>query len=83
MYTYTYTCMATKTLSIMDEAYEALRREKNKGESFTDVVLRLAERRGKLADSAGKWEMSDAEWKKISTDLKRAWKTWGKRYEMP
>ncbi|MBI2971390.1 MAG: antitoxin VapB family protein [Candidatus Aenigmarchaeota archaeon] len=68
--------MATKTISIMEEAYEALLREKNKGESFTDVILRLAERRGKLADSFGKWKMRDKEWNAVRKELDRAWKSW-------
>ncbi len=68
--------MATKTISILEEAYNALLREKNKDESFSDVVMKLAGRRGRLADSFGKWKMSDAEWKSIDKELKKAWKSW-------
>ena len=75
--------MATKTISILEEAYNALLKEKSKNESFSDVVIRLAKRRGKLADSAGKWEMSDAEYRKIRGGLDKAWKRWGKTYEVP
>ncbi|HWG91832.1 MAG TPA: antitoxin VapB family protein [Candidatus Thermoplasmatota archaeon] len=45
--------MATKTLTITEAAYEALAKHKRPGESFTDVVLRLAGRRslGDLAEA--------------------------------
>lgn len=34
--------MGTKTISLSDEAYDRLKRRKNEGESFSDVVNRLA-----------------------------------------
>jgi len=52
--------MATKTLTITEEAYEQLKAHKQDGESFTDTVLRLTERDrdvmqgfGMLADDEG------------------------------
>lgn len=39
---YTHRGVATKTINVTEEAYEALRSHKREGESFTDVVLRLA-----------------------------------------
>ncbi len=39
--------MAHKTLTISEEAYNALARLKSKDESFTKVILRLAERKTK------------------------------------
>lgn len=33
--------MATKTISLADDAYERLKAEKREGESFSDVVRRL------------------------------------------
>ncbi|MHB8587072.1 MAG: antitoxin VapB family protein [Thermoplasmatota archaeon] len=44
--------MATKTLSITEEAYDRLVSEKRPSESFTDVILRLTARRSlrELAD---------------------------------
>jgi len=41
-----YTAMPTRTLSITDEAYQALKASKKEGESFTDVILRLTENKG-------------------------------------
>lgn len=50
--------MAHKTLTISEEAYASLARMKSRGESFTDVVLRLAAktRRGSLLDYVRKME---------------------------
>jgi len=52
--------MATKTLTITEEAYERLKAHKREGESFTDTVLRLTEANqdvmrgfGRLADDEG------------------------------
>lgn len=44
--------MAHKTLTISEEAYNALSKLKNENESFTDVILRLSKQRemGKLSD---------------------------------
>lgn len=33
--------MATKSLTITDEAYERLKEHKREGESFTDTILRI------------------------------------------
>ncbi|MGI0004751.1 MAG: antitoxin VapB family protein, partial [Candidatus Nitrosotenuis sp.] len=38
--------MPTRSLTIKEEAYRALKAKKKEGESFTDVILRLAENRG-------------------------------------
>jgi len=40
-------CMARKTLTISEKAYNALARMKSKDESFTKVILRLAQRKSK------------------------------------
>ncbi len=44
--------MAHKTLTISEEAYAALSRLKSRGESFTEVILRLTAKtkRGSLLD---------------------------------
>jgi len=43
----------TKTISLSDEAYELLRRHKLASESFSDTVMRLARRGGKLSEVIG------------------------------
>ncbi len=48
IYTYVHlSVMAHKTLTISEEAYNALARLKSKDESFTKVILRLAQKRNK------------------------------------
>jgi len=68
--------MAHKTLTISEEAYEALASMKGEKESFTDVVLRLAKSPNirPLKSFAGKWHGSPEEIKKIFHTIKRTWK---------
>ena len=40
--------MATKTISITEEAYERLRVQKEKNESFSDVIYRITGKRSLL-----------------------------------
>lgn len=79
MYIYTY--MATKTISILEEAYKALLREKGKKESFSRVILRLTSRRSRISDSLGKWKMSEKEAKEIERELADAWKNFGRGHK--
>lgn len=52
--------MATKTITITIEAYERLKREKMEGESFSDVIIRLTERKeGDIGEFAGAWKEAD------------------------
>lgn len=47
-YTYMYSIirMPTRSLTIKEEAYRALKARKKEGESFTDVILRLTGNKG-------------------------------------
>lgn len=62
--------MGTKTISIKDEAYERLSALKEKGDSFSDVILKLTETSRKdFSDLIGldlevKWEDLKEERKK-------------------
>ncbi len=63
----------TKTISITDEAYLALKREKTNKESFTDTILRITSKSGKLSDCFGTWKMSDKKQKEIEAELEEGW----------
>jgi len=71
--------MGFKTISLSDEAYRRLASLKRKGESFTDVVLRLCSKtaRKPLSSFAGAWIMSDEEEKEIFGEISELWR----RYE--
>lgn len=53
--------MATKTVSLDEEAYERLKSmKKNKGESFSDVIKEITKERS-LLDIAGIWKDRELE----------------------
>lgn len=52
--------MGTKTISLADDAYEALSAMKRPGESFSDTIRRIARRRS-LTELAGIMKPADAE----------------------
>lgn len=53
----------TKTITIADDVYEALKSLKEPGESFSDVARRLAnaEKRRRLLQTAGAWKDVDTD----------------------
>ncbi len=75
--------MRSKTITISEKAYYALKREKLKHESFSDVIIRLTKKKrfGKILESFGKWDMSDEEEVMIKIDLSEVWTSWSK--ELP
>jgi predicted CopG family antitoxin len=65
--------MGTKTISIKEEAYQALAREKLDKESFTETILRITRKSGKLAECFGAWKMTDEEEEAIRSILSEGW----------
>lgn len=47
--------MATKTITLTEEAYERLREMKRENESFTDVVLRISGSNRDVMKGFGAW----------------------------
>ncbi len=65
--------MGTRTISITKEAYKALLFEKMNKESFSDTILRITKKSGKIADFFGSWKMTDEEEEAIAIQLSKGW----------
>jgi len=65
---YIVLCMATKNLAIRENVYRKLAEEKQQGESFSDVIERILEKRGSLLPLWG--ELADSkEFAQIQQDI--------------
>ncbi len=65
--------MGTKTISIMDDAYELLLKAKRKDESFSEVIRRMTAKKD-ITKYIGVWKMSDNEaedMKNLIKDLRK------------
>ena len=64
--------MRTKTIALDREAYELLKNRRRPGETFSDVVKRIARNRRPLSAYAGIWKaMSQADLRKIGRAVDR------------
>ncbi len=63
----------TKVISLSEAAYEEMKSLKHSGDSFSDVVLRLAEKEKKrtLLDFFGKWPGDTKETVEIKKELEK------------
>jgi predicted CopG family antitoxin len=66
--------LGVKTITVTEEAYKMLSKEKKEDESFSEVIKRLTKERGRLSDSLGAWKMTDEEAQEIFSSLKLNWK---------
>jgi len=48
--------MASRTISVTEEVYDLLSKEKLPGESFSVTLTRLVKDKGSILDFAGAWE---------------------------
>ena len=56
MCTHTHTQMGTKTISLMDDAYDLLSRAKLPNESFSDTVRRITSPNESIMEFFGVWD---------------------------
>lgn len=72
-HTHMSTHMASANISIRKDVYQALKRRKLKGESFSDVLERLLQRPARFSDFFGAWsDMTPADWKAFESHRKRS-----------
>ncbi len=64
--------MATKTITIMEDAYEALAREKLPAESFSDTIRRITKKEEGIEEFFGCWSEETAEEVKKAIEERRA-----------
>lgn len=63
----------TKVISLSDTAYNELEKLKRKGESFSEIVLKLVKKEKKpLIDFFGKWSGSAEELNRIDKEIATA-----------
>jgi predicted CopG family antitoxin len=64
--------MSTHTVALDAEAYTALKAMKQRQESFSDVVKRLAKPRRSILEFAGAWkDIPDNDWKILRESYRR------------
>ena len=72
VYTYTYTDMGTKTISIMDDVYNLLLSRKRDRESFSDELRRFLNKDRDIMRHAGVWkDMSNEEAESMKDSIKQ------------
>jgi len=64
--------MTTKTISIMEDAYEILLGNKIKNESFSQVIRRTMRRKKDIMEFAGAWKnISDKEAEEMKSNISK------------
>lgn len=64
--------MTSKTISVREEVYDMLKKEKLPEESFSDTLTRLIKDKGKISDLAGAWsDLDEKELESIEKGMKK------------
>ena len=64
--------MTSKTISVKEEVYDMLKKEKLPGESFSDTLTRLVKEKGRISDLAGSWsDLTEEELDSIENGMRR------------
>ncbi len=63
--------MVSKTIAVTEDVYTLLSRMKLKGESFSEMLARLARKKGRLSECAGLWrDISEEEIEELKEGIK-------------
>lgn len=65
----THTFMTTKTITIMNDAYKILLRNKHRDESFSDVIRRTLTKKRNIMEFAGVLKLSEEDAKEIKDSI--------------
>lgn len=69
--------MGQKNIPVDTKTYELLKALKRPNESFRELILRLIrERRTRILDHFGRWNMTDEEVEDLMHWLDEGWKSW-------
>lgn len=63
--------MTVKTITIKEDAYNALKSMKRPDESFSDLILRKYEKKVTAKDLFGLWKDRDIDIEKVRKDMRR------------
>ena len=64
-------CMVTKTITIMEDAYSLLARNKLASESFSDTLRRVLSKKRNIMEFAGAWsDMNDEEAEEMKKNMR-------------
>ena len=68
----TRTCMVTKTITVMEDAYNLLLSRKNNNESFSEVIRKMVGKKGDIMRLAGAWKhLTNEEVEKRKSDIRK------------
>ncbi|MBI4148399.1 antitoxin VapB family protein [Candidatus Woesearchaeota archaeon] len=72
--------MATKTITVTEDAYAVLARQKKEDESFSEEIVRLLKKKGSILELAGAWgKMPQDIAGKMLSEIRESRSKWGAR----
>ena len=73
--------MVVKTITIKKDAYDTLKSMKRPDESFSDVILRVGQKRVTAKDLFGRMKVKNIDLDRLKKNMKANRKQWDKEWE--